>query len=194
MPTSRLPRLDRKAIDAAERAAVDTDLAEVTDLADRLAVASRIVNDAAEVAAANRPRRDAYALSLWAYEGHRTLNAVIGVNRTRWHEMRCDALKLTAEERAAHWLRTATGEQIAERAEHVGLRHYKAENANKALPSLAVQVAQAEAREDAARVYRDEAAATLAAPPHSWSRPRIATVMGRDPSRVTHIKTAGGAR
>lgn len=156
-----LPLLDRDRIRAEQCEVVEAALARVKAPADRLRVAAEIANAAQAEFDKLRPRRDAYAISLWAHDGLRALNRVIGVNRTRWYEIRGDV-------------------------NPADVRYYA--TAMSKLPQLAADTAAAEERARAARHYRDETIAELVR--NGWARTQIAEIIGRNPSRISHIKKA----
>lgn len=160
MPNTILPPLDRDSIKAQQEAAVAAELQALTDPAERLRVAAEIVNTAQAEFERLRPRRDSYAMSLWAHDGVRALNRVIGVNRTRWYEVRGEA-----DQSAVKHIKTAADK----------------------LPRLAADTAAAEERARAGRAARDEAIGELLT--LGWGRPEIAAIIGRNPSRVSHIKS-----
>jgi hypothetical protein len=161
MPNAKLPRLDRPAIRAAATDAVKAELAAIPNRLDRLEAAAKIADTAQADADKVRPKRDAAALSLATHDGLRALNTVIGVNRTRWYEIR-----------TAHDTSTVKHSPTA---------------ANR-LPDLAQRVAVAEERARAARAIRDDIVADLV--DEGWQRPQIAERIGRNPSRISHIKRA----
>lgn len=159
-----LPDLDRDSIREEQTALVARELAGITDPVKRLRKSAEIVNTAQADFDHLRPRRDAYALSLWAHDGIRALNRAIGVNRTRWYEIRGDI-------------------------DPGAVRHYI--TAASKLPGLATETAEREERARAARVIRDGAISELL--DAGWSRPDIAAIIGRNPSRISHIKGRAAA-
>lgn len=159
--TPRLPKLDRAALAAEEAARVRAEIDRISDPVDRLRCASRLADEADAAFAAVRPLRDAAALSLAAHDGVRGLNNALGMTRTAWFEIRKD--------------REATGKaprRVARAAEK--------------LPALAEDAARARARGEAARERRDALVGDLL--DQGVTRSEVAALIGRNPSRISHIK------
>jgi hypothetical protein len=93
------------------------------------------------------------------------MHEAIGVGRTRWNMMR------------------AAGE---------GQRHARVANAPAKLEELAAATYRARQRAHYAREARDEVVRELAA--EGWPTVRIAELIGRHPSQVSHIKYPDGTR
>jgi hypothetical protein len=151
--------------------------------------AAPIVDKAADKASRLRGERDAVALSLALYDGPRDgLHLIVGVNRTRWYEMRHRRLSITETERRAKWLLSATAEQIAARAAAHGVDRVPVQIAEGALPRLALETYRYEERAKAARALRDQAVHVLL--DAGWKRTEIAPLIGKNESRISHIKSA----
>lgn len=175
-------KLDRPRIVMEESAAVARALRAARKPERRLELASEIVAAAEREVAPLRPQRDAAALSLALYDGVRAVQDVIGVSRIYFYAMRFEALGLTEEERGA-WLKTATREQVAERAQTVGVPHV--EEAIDVASSTGEQIARAEERAAVARIIRDTAIVELWRA--GWNRGPIAAIAHVAESRISQI-------
>lgn len=183
MVNTTLPALDRRAILDVETAAVDALLSVIDNPEDRLAAAARLADENQVAADRWRPRRDAAALSVAIYDGHRAINRVVGVNRTRFYTMRASALGLTAAEQAASWLVKASREQVIARARRHDVAHIP--DAVTTLPRLAQRVAAAEARAAVARSVRDRLITDMMAAGHT--EVQVAEIIGRTRARVWQV-------
>lgn len=183
MVNTTLPHLDRRNIREVETIAVDTILAAIPDREARLVRAGEIADEAQTIADRWRPQRDQAALSLALYDGHRGLNSVIGVTRTRFYDMRADALHLTKAEKKAKWLVKASRDQVVARARQHGVEHIP--DAIKKLPRYANRVAAAKERDQAARAVRDRLVADLLRDGRTPSE--LGDLIGRNRSRVWQV-------
>lgn len=194
---STVPTLDKTKIADIARFEVTEVERRHTDLVDRLRAVSELANSKHDEANRLRTLRDQLALSFALYGNVRTLQNTLGVTRTRFYEMRCDALGLTPAERKARWLEGPEGEdtatrraRIAARAKKAGVKHYPTANINR-LADVAAQVAEADAIAALARDCRDTMVLELIG--QGWKHSDIAAVIGRDVSRVVRIKAKAPA-
>ena len=197
MPAIKPPRIDRENVirpEEAARVAAVLDLLAESPPEERLKAAAQIVDEAQAAFDKLRPKRDALGLSLSLYEHRRAVNTAMGLSRTAFHEMRCTALGLTEDERKSKWLQRQLdlgdeGKRVIE--ERARLREVKkVTGASGKIGEVAEQAVRAEERAKAARAYRDAAAVELSNPPYSWGRREIAEIIGKNASRVSHIKGA----
>jgi hypothetical protein len=188
-PPRKLPKLDRDRIARAARETVRQELKNCRTPETLLRRSTQIVQHAEEVIEQHRPTRDEAALSLALHEGRRAVNDVIGVHRSYFYGMRTKALRLTEEEKAAHWLEESapgvrrTKEEVQARAFEVGVPII--EDAASLAAHWGEQVALADEQATAAREIRDNAIRTCW--DNGWSRGRIAAIAGVDESRISQI-------
>lgn len=203
----RLPRIDRPAIRAAAKTWVAEQTGGVHTTLTVLHKAAHLADTEQARADKHRAMRDALALSLALHDSVRAVNTLIGVTRTRFYEMRCDALKLSDTERhvpkgydrkalhnagavdgAEAWLLRATAEQVARRATRRHVTHHP--DAAASLPKLAQAVAVAEERARAARAARDDLVAQLLA--DGMEPAELAEHIGRNRTRVWQVAKRSG--
>lgn len=159
-----LPRLDRLAIAAEQQRLLPSLLPTGGASLDRLAAIAALMDDWAAEARRLARRRDKLGLSLAIHDGMRAVNTVMGVSRTGFFALRCAVDPATVP-------------------------HVK--NAAAKLPEIAAAAAALEERYTLARAVRDSLVHDLLEAGHS--RPEIAEAIGRNPSRISHIKAATGA-
>lgn len=177
----KVPVLDTAAIHAAAEKRVQDALNGITDPRDRLAVLGDLDAEANAVKTEWEPVMRRQALSLALHEGARAVNRSIGVSREAFSRMTRTALG-DWPERPLMW-----DETVRERARARKVHYYS--KAVTELPEIAAKVETAKAVLEAIRPLRDELVRELFAA--GLKRVEIAEIIGRNPSRVSHI-TGGG--
>lgn len=166
-----LPQLDAAAITAAAAAWVDARIKDLTDSEDLARVAAKIATREFATTEDVRVERDAAAYTVaTTYRLRRGANmpGALGVNRNRWKVIR-DKQKELAE--SGQW-------------------RGPIDNALEVLPKLAAKAALHNARSEAARKVMYAATRQLSA--LGWTNAAIGELIGRDASRVSHIKHMEG--
>lgn len=165
-PLPKLRPLDEPAIEAEAAVWVADRLDGITDPEKRAKAAAALVRPCIREADKWRPQRDAAAVSLSIefFGRKRTgIPQAAGINKARLNFLR-DSLPAGAVDQA-----------------HM-------DDAADVLNRTAIKVVRQEARAEAARRARDEAALKLLGPDYGWSNADVARLIGTDPSRVSHIK------
>lgn len=176
----RIARLDRAAIAAEEHANVLADIAHISNRLDRLGRAGLIADKAEVEAHQLRPRRDAIALSLWAHDEVRAVDRIVGLARTRFYDLRMIAVgDIGVKADGTSWTDAELRAFARPKVERIA-------KAKAKIVAAADRVARAEARATAAREVRDKIVAELLA--EGWDRVSISVRIGRNPSRISHIK------
>lgn len=178
----KIPALSKPRIMAEQKDWIEDQLAAVKNPQDKLARLHEIEADAHKVIAENEPAMRKQALSLSLHEGARGVYKGIGLSRESWSQATAAALG-DWPERPVSW-----DESVVARATAQGVRFYR--NAATDLPPLALKVVTAKARKDVIRPMRDRLVTELSA--SGLKRTEIAAIIGRTPSRVSHIATKAG--
>lgn len=157
-----LPALDVPAITARETADVDRALARQRTAESRLKTAAKIIADAEPGLDVLRATRGRMGvLAVAAGVRPSVTHRAMGVGRTRLYDLMGEHTDASAR--------------------------FTDDYAD--LPRVAEQVVAAEARIKAAESHRDDAMRELRAA--GWTRDRIAAIIGRNPSRVSHVAPIG---
>jgi hypothetical protein len=122
------------------------------------------------------------ALSVALHEGARGVYKGIGLSREAFSRMTAEALG-DWPERPVSW-----DETVVERAKARKVRWYR--DAAATLPGIAVKVVTAKAQKDVIQPRRNELVKELFEV-HGLKRTEIAEIIGRTPSRISHITKAG---
>lgn len=178
----KVPALNKARILAEQAEKIDAELAGIKDPKARLARLSEIERDAHQVIEDNETAMKKQALSITLHEGARGVYKAIGLSREAFSRMTADALG-DWPERPASW-----DETVVARATERKVRFYR--DAVNTLPTLALKVVTAKAQKDVIRPVRDALVKELFEV-HGLKRTEIAAIIGRTPSRVSHITKAG---
>lgn len=178
----KVPALDKTRITIEQGAKIRDQLSGISDPLDRLERLAHIEAGADKVIAENEAAMRKYALSLALHEGARSVYKAIGLSREAFSRMTADALG-DWPERPVAW-----DETVVDRARQRKVRLYK--DAAHELPPLARKVVTAKATKDAIRPLRDALVAELYNE-RGLKRTEIAEIIGRTPSRISHITKAG---
>ena len=184
----KLPALDKNRILAEQTKLITEQVTSIADPKERLAKLAEIEFAAHDVIAECENPMKKQALSLALHEGARSVYKAIGMSREAFSRMTADALgdwsdRPKAVEGVSPW-----GEAVVARATEQGVRFYR--NAATTLPEIALKVVTAKAQEVAVRPLRNELVRELY-DVHGLKRTEIAEIIGRTPSRVSHITKAG---
>lgn len=179
----KIPGLNKAQILAAEADKIDAMLAGIPDPTDQLRALSDLDRAAHKVIEENDAAMRKQALSLTLHEGARGVYQAIGLSREAFSRMTAAALG-DWDERPVSW-----DETVIDRAKARGVRYYR--DAAKTLPALAVKVVTAKAQKDVIQSRRNTLVKALYTE-HGLSRPEIAQIIGRNPSRVSQIAPKAG--
>lgn len=186
----RLPHLDKEKVHRDALEVWQDALKGAAGPEEHALAAATLVNTCQSIIERLRPERDELAVSLALYDGALAMDKVIGVARTRFYELTCQALGITDAERHSKWRANATTEQIIDRAQAHDVAQHPADKAGKRVVKVAHQVAVAEEAAQMGRTVRDRAANELMNEPHNWSRVKVGELIGRNGSRLSHIAAA----
>lgn len=186
-----LPRLDETSISEAAQAWVASRMSECADAEDRAKTAAQLVIKEDKATEKVRAERDAAACTLSAYYRVRRgadIPGALGVNRTRWKNIRDrvaaqHGFTRAVEDRSGKTRVVGSWDDLMA----AGYEFPRVPNAPAVLPGLAKQAETHAQRAEFARRARDAAARELGEQ-RGWSNARIARLIGRDASRVSHIK------
>ncbi|MFJ5121898.1 hypothetical protein [Kitasatospora sp. NPDC088548] len=155
-------------------AEVTAELGKLARPDDRARRAGEIVAAADEVIAEHQSKRDAAALSLWAYEGHRTrgLELSMGITRPTFNKIQWAALDTTRP--------PEPGPERIAAARAAGIEELDVDQALTDLPQHGMQVEQARARRAVAVDFRNTAIMALIEEPYSMDYPDIAALASID--------------
>lgn len=196
----RLEKLDVKPIIEQERRDVLVTLDSISDDRARLEYAVRIIAEANGVLAEKEPYLKALALSLALHEGARAVYDTFGQSRSGFYQFTervlgdetvVDDPKNPGKTKKVYsWPGRPSGwtEEVRDRAKAKKIRFHR--DAAVKLPEVAPIVVAAQARHDAAAEVRDALVVKLVdqgLPPQE-----MADIIGRDRSRVWHIKSRKG--
>lgn len=181
----KVPALNKARIMAAEADKIEAELAAIPDPKDRLARLSEIEAHALHTIEDNETAMRKQALSVTLHEGARGVYQAIGLSREAFSRMTADALG-DWPERPVAW-----DETVVARANEQKVRYYR--DAAKTLPELALKVVTAKAQRDVIRPLRDPLVKHLF-DTQGLSRMEIAAIIGRTPSRVSHIIGGEGVK
>jgi len=178
----KVPALNKARIAAAAADQLDAELAKITDPQDRLRHLGDVERAAHHTIEDNETAMRKQALSVALHEGARGVYQAIGLSREAFSRMTADALG-DWPDRPVAW-----DETVVARAKEQGIRYYR--DAATTLPDLALKVVTAKAQKDVIRPRRDALVKELFEV-HGLKRTEIAAIIGRTPSRVSHITKAG---
>ena len=184
----KVPALNKPRILAAQADVIDAALAEVTAPTEkdtaiaRVRLLSELEAAARKQIEENDPPMRKKALSIALHEGARGVYQAIGLSREAFSRMTAEALG-DWPERPVAW-----DETVVARAKDRKVRYYR--DAAATLPELATKVVTAKARIDVIRSKRDPLVRELFEV-HGLKRYEIAEIIGRNPTRVSHITKAG---
>lgn len=178
----KVPALNKARILAAAADALDAELASIPDPKARLRHMSEVEAAAHRVIEDNETAMRKQALSVALHEGARGVYQAIGLSREAFSRMTADALG-DWPDRPVAW-----DETVIAKANERKVRFYR--DAAKTLPDLALKVVTAKAQKDVIRPRRDALVKELFEV-QGLKRSEIAEIIGRTPSRVSHITKAG---
>jgi DNA-directed RNA polymerase specialized sigma subunit len=178
----KVPALNKARILAAAADRLDAELAAIPDPKARLRHLSEVEAAAHHVIEENETAMRKQALSVALHEGARGVYQAIGLSREAFSRMTADALG-DWPERPVAW-----DETVIAKANERKVRFYR--DAAKTLPDLALKVVTAKAQKDVIRPRRDALVKELFEV-QGLKRTEIAEIIGRTPSRVSHITKAG---
>jgi hypothetical protein len=178
----KVPALNKARILASVADTLDAELAAIPDPKDRLRHLSDVEAAAHRVIEDNETAMRKQALSVALHEGARGVYQAIGLSREAFSRMTAEALG-DWPERPVAW-----DETVIAKANERKVRFYR--DAAKTLPELATKVVTAKAQKDVIRPRRDTLVKELFEV-HVLKRTEIAAIIGRTPSRVSHITKAG---
>jgi len=187
MPEPSLPTTDRDQLRQQAQQRLQRLLDELRDVDGlaRLERVGQVATEAGERAKSARQAAYAAALSASFYLGTSGLHKVLASNDQSWLQMRRRALK----SQSSPFLRTATPEQVADRARELGIPAVP--DALEELPQLAQAHVEAEEWALAVREVRDELVRTLYSAsvlnPHGITQPMLARAAGISEPRVWQL-------
>jgi len=200
----KLPKLDKDGITARARAEVIQTLDSIEDDTRRLEQATAIIDQATGFLADNEPRMKKMALYLALIEGAVAVSDSTSMSRYAFYKLTekvlgdpvevqevkpsgktVTTIKYVWAERPASW-----DETVAARAKDRGVRIHR--NAATELPPLAEKVTEHHVHRDVARSYRDSLILKLVE--SGMNHGDVATLIGRERSRVTQIVSAKAAK
>lgn len=173
----KIAPINKDALIERARTNISKALEGVNDPTARLEALSKLTQAAEDDFDKYRDPMFARAVSLTVYDGVRAVNNAIAVQRTEYSE-RIKAALGNWEDRPQHW-----NETVAERARAHNVPEH--ENAITELPPLAEKVVYARLLIKQARPIRNDLITALSE--KGVTRVSIAGIIGKEPSRVSHI-------
>lgn len=182
MSRGTLIRIDRPDFDtlrAEAGAVVAAELGRIASPEERARRAAQIMAEADDQIDAIKPKRDAAALSVWAYEYAMSLEQSMGIRKNAWVKSQRKALGLAPGDALP------VGEARAAAARAAGIEHLP--DAAVTLPRVSQDLERVRARRKEAQAFRNAALLVLREEPYSWTQQRIAQVIGKSRTLVTEI-------
>lgn len=181
-----IDRPDFDTLRAEAYAAVAAELGRIARPDYRASRAAAIMDEADEQIGALKPKRDAAALSLWAYGYVRALELSMGIQKNAWVKTQRKALDLAPGEELP------TGDARAAAAHAAGIADLP--DAASMLPLVSQDLERARARRDEAQKFRDAAVLVLLAEPYSLQHDQVAEIIGRARTTVTMVHNRAQSR
>lgn len=178
----RITRIDAAAITEAAAQQVREQLDAIHEVSDRLDAAVKIVTECEKDLPALREERTELALSLYAYDGIRSVWASAGLSKSGFAKIRAKHFKQGVP--TIDGSRKVDRESLPKIAKKAGVRHRK--NALELLPRVATDVVALEARAEAAREIRNALALSLIVD-GSMRQLDVAKLIGTTQARVSHL-------
>ncbi|GAA2842500.1 hypothetical protein [Kitasatospora aburaviensis] len=168
------PEIRRKA-----REAVAADLGKIAHPIERARRAVEVLTQAEQDIATYKPQRERAALSLWAYEGHRTrgLEQSMGCTRMQWTRIQAGAFGWKIAGKVPPPTPSAGPDRVAA-ARAAGITELPVETALDEVAKFGIFTEQAIARQTEARQVRDAAILALKQPPYQLTNEEIAARSG----------------
>ncbi|MFE2723855.1 hypothetical protein [Kitasatospora sp. NPDC059327] len=161
-------------------AAVARELGPIAHPIERARRAVEILTQAEADITTYKPLRDRAALSLWAYEGHRTrgLEQSIGCTRMQWTRIQASAFGWKSAGGNVPPPTPAAGPDRVKAARAAGIVEQPVDEALRDIAKFGILTEQAIARQTEARKARDAAIVALRQPPYLMSHEAIAAQTG----------------
>ncbi|MER8103233.1 hypothetical protein [Kitasatospora sp. NPDC094016] len=187
------PDFEQARKDAADAAAAD--LGAIADPLTRARRAVAIIDQADTDIPKNKKRRDRAALSLWAYEGHRTrgLEQSMGCTRMQWSRIQASAFGWKITGAATPPPTPKAGPDRVEAARTAGIAELPVDKALNEVAKYGVLTVRAQARRDEAVKFRDAAILVLSRPPYSMGHEAIVAEVGMSATGTVGERTKRAA-